>query len=573
MKLEVKNLLNNRIVRILILLFIAIIACIPLFTDGIEGHFGQDLGFHLNRIEGIVTELKAGHFPVKMESNWMDGYGYPVAIYYGDLFLYIPAILRLLGLGVVSAYKCYVFIISFATVAITYVCFRKIFNRIDIALVCSLIYTLSSYRIVNVYIRAAVGEYSAMAFFPIMMLAMYIIYKSDKEISIYKQFLNASLLTFGVTGLINTHMLSLEIVGIVLIVFCIINFKKTFTKSVLITYVIAGVEIVIVNLFYIVPFVDYFTNESVNINNVVNNARTIQQSGLHIWEYFSFFKIPFANIEGVGDDRLLLTPGIIPIAILIMGIVFWILGKTNKEMKITIISVVALLFISSCYFPWDFLSTNTKVGDFLAQVQFPWRYMGIVIILLTFLSGRLFERIDKEIVLKTFYIVIAAVSLVTITWFTYEYKKYGELVTYETEKDLDSADMGYIEYLRSGTEREEFTYNVTTTGDVSAGEVYRNGTDREYSVASGAEGGEVTLPVVNYKGYELKSSNNDNIEIHDGKNNLIAFNVEPNYVGNIQLQFVQPTYWIIAEIISIIGMIIIVVCIIITLKNKMEDEK
>ena len=294
--MKLKILLENRIVRIVILLVITVLACLPLFISGIEGHFGQDLGFHINRIEGIVTELKAGHFPVKMESFWMDGYGYPVPIYYGDILLYIPAILRLMGIGVVTSYKCYVLLITFGTVLIAYLCFKKIFNRYDIALILSLIFSSASYRLENVYIRAAVGEYTAMAFFPLILLAMYLIYTSDKEIDWKEIIKNGTLLALGVTGLINTHILSLEIVGIVLIIFCLIRFKKTFTGKTILTFLLSGVEIVIVNLFFIIPFVDYFVNVDANINNVVGNARTIQDSGMYIWEYFSFFKSHFNQL-------------------------------------------------------------------------------------------------------------------------------------------------------------------------------------------------------------------------------------------------------------------------------------
>lgn len=563
--------LKNKIVIIALLVTITLIACIPLFISGIEGHFGQDLAFHLNRIEGLVTELKAGHFPVKMESRWMDGYGYPVAIYYGDLFLYIPAMLRLMGIGVVSAYKFYIVLITFVTAVFTYICIKKMVRRLDIALICSLIYTASSYRIVNVYIRGAVGEYSAMMFFPLIALAMYIIYKSDKDIPLRKQFENATLLMIGVTGLVNTHMLSTEIVGIILIVFCIINFKKTFTKSVLFTYVIAGVEIVIVNLFYIVPFVDYFISENVNINNVVGNARHIQESGLNWWEYFAFFKMPFANIEVAGDDRLLLTPGIVCILVLLAGIIFWIKGKTNKEMKIEMVSVIVLLFITSCYFPWNFIAQSTKLGDFLAQVQFPWRYMSIIVMILTILAARILERIESKKLLSVTYVIVICLTLVGMIWFTYEYNKYGELKEYETGEDVDSSDMGFIEYLRSGTVREDFLHMPISDDGIEVKEISHSGTDRTYEVNATADGA-VTLPVVNYKGYQLESDDG-RIDIYDGENNLIAFDLKKGFSGKIKQSFVQPKLWVIAEIISLLGLLFVIAILILNKKNNMEERK
>ncbi len=46
---------------------------------------GHDLLFHFMRIEGLAEETRLNSFPVRLFSLWMDGYGYPISIYYGDL--------------------------------------------------------------------------------------------------------------------------------------------------------------------------------------------------------------------------------------------------------------------------------------------------------------------------------------------------------------------------------------------------------------------------------------------------------------------------------------------------------
>ncbi len=581
--MKMKNLLENRIVRIVILVIITVLACLPLFIHGIEGHFGQDLGFHLNRIEGIVTELKAGHFPIKMESFWMDGYGYPVPIYYGDILLYIPAILRLMGIGVVTSYKCYVILITFATVLIAYLCFKKIFVRYDIALALSLIFSSASYRLENVYIRAAVGEYTAMAFYPIILLAMYLIYTSNKKIDWKEIIKNATLLALGVTGLVNAHILSLEIVGIVLIIFCLIKFKKTFTGKTILTFLLSGVEIVIVNLFFIIPFVDYFVNVDANINNVVGNARTIQDSGMYLWEYVSFFKIPFSNVEGVGDARLLVTPGIVCILSLISAIILWVRKKATKSMKAIILSSIALMFLSSRYFPWDFLAKNLKVGDFLAQVQFPWRYIGIVLILLTWLAGQVIEKLDKKMLVGTAYTVIILATFATNNWFTVSYKTYAEFKYFKEAEDLDTFDMGFIEYLRADTVREDFTNTIDVTyKDGETGDVvtqrydvnkgtpnhrtYRNGYETKYEIIAPKDSN-VTFPIVNYKGYKAFDKDNDSLDIEDGDNDLLSIDFDDGYEGEIYITFEQPTIWIVAEIISLIGIVLLISILIIITKR------
>ena len=62
---------------------VVLLVSLPMILPGIEGRFGQDLGFHLMRIEGLAAELQNGVFPIKIESLWVEGYGYPVSGYYG----------------------------------------------------------------------------------------------------------------------------------------------------------------------------------------------------------------------------------------------------------------------------------------------------------------------------------------------------------------------------------------------------------------------------------------------------------------------------------------------------------
>lgn len=218
------------------LVAVVILVSLPLFA--VLGVYGHDLQFHLMRIEGIACDLEGGNILSKISPVWMDGYGYPVSVYYGDLLLYVPAILRIGGFPIATAYKMYLFLINFGTAVISYICFRKIFGKRNTALLLSLAYTTASYRIVDLYTRAAVGEYSAMMFFPVIALAVYRIYTQDvREWKLYRK--NALTLAIGMTGVIGTHILSTEM---------------------------AVLETVVLNLYFLIPFLDYFINVNVRIN-------------------------------------------------------------------------------------------------------------------------------------------------------------------------------------------------------------------------------------------------------------------------------------------------------------------
>ena len=132
-----------------------------------------------------------------------------ISKFYGDLLLYLPAVLRIIGFPVTAVYKFYVFLIHLVTSITAYICFQKMFQKKEIALLASLAYVNAGYRIVNVYVRMAVGEYSAMLFLPIAALAVYRIY-TDSGASRKRCRSNALLLAAGMTGLIGTHVLTTE---------------------------------------------------------------------------------------------------------------------------------------------------------------------------------------------------------------------------------------------------------------------------------------------------------------------------------------------------------------------------
>ena len=147
----------------------------PLLTDILLP--GHDLMSHLNRIEGLAQGMQDGQFPVKIQLFWLMCRGYATSVFHGDLFLYFPAVLRFLGVSVQGAYKCYVVAVNLATAAISCFCLGKMLqNRW-----AGLLYTMSGYQLISLYIRAAVGEYTAMAFLPLIVYGLWLIFSASRR--------------------------------------------------------------------------------------------------------------------------------------------------------------------------------------------------------------------------------------------------------------------------------------------------------------------------------------------------------------------------------------------------------
>ena len=573
------------------LLAVVLISSYPLFLSGIEGRFGQDLGFQLMRIEGLYTELKAGafksfnNFPIKTESLWMDGFGYPVSVYYGDFLLYIPAIFRMFGATVIKAYKGYVFLVSTLTAAISYRSFLYIsdgitnkcvmqkspkyptqshplsFNR-QIAAISAAAYLTAGYRLTNLYVRAAAGEYSAMIFLPMFAASIYAIYFVKREDMKKVNFPAATMLALSVTGIFGTHMLTVLLAAFSFVLFALIMFKRTIKADVLLTGAVAAVETALLNLYFIIPFLDYYKNVDMHINHVVSGKQGIGYLGSGLYRLVSFASVPFH--PGDRSDLVLISPGATLLMALGAGFIFLILRRAQKGTLLMFVFASITLFLTTKYFPWDAFAGNA-VGNIMSKIQFPWRWMSPAILFLSLLLAFLLEDLInyKHGVFKTAYIVAVLGIMISVLPFMYNYRNNAEFVDYKETKDLNTSDMGFIEYLRYGTERENLK-NEIVAEDATAKQTGRNGTTLTFSYETGNVPGTVEVPIINIKGYHAVSSDGTEYEISDGKENVIRVSLPENKKETVTVFFKQPGIWVAGEIASLATLLIIAIIFIVS---------
>ena len=74
----------------------------------------HDLTFQLSRISSIADAFKLREIP-RVYPNYFEGYGYANGLFYGDILLYIPALLVVLGMKIVTAYKWFLLLLTIAT--------------------------------------------------------------------------------------------------------------------------------------------------------------------------------------------------------------------------------------------------------------------------------------------------------------------------------------------------------------------------------------------------------------------------------------------------------------------------
>ena len=544
---------------ILSLAGICLLSSLPLFAYGdIVGH---DYGYHVMRIEGLAKELWNGVFPVRISSAFFKGRGYPSSIYYNDIFLYPAALLRMAGLSMSYAYKCYVLMINAVTAWVSYLCFLGIFRSRKVALLTALAYTTASYRLVDIYVRSAVGEYTALTFLPVVALAVHRIYGELATARAQRE--ATALLAVGMSGLIGSHILSVEMAVLTLLVVVLALWRRTFAPRRLLVLFTAAAITLLLNLYFIVPFLDYYMNVSVRINATMNRVPKIQAVGARFPELFAFFNEPFGyGHMGAGGKRLMLTTGLVLMAACVGAVVLWVNDRLRRRGRIKFLTVlsVLMLWMASSAFPWNFLAAHSRLGALLAQVQFPWRYLGIAEIFQVLLLGELLLMAGRYPRVRSraaeLYGWTAALCVIMTIFFMTTLVN-GSHLNYSYK--VNSYAVGGAEYLRKGTDFKTLRRRFYSRNAKYLKVIAQNGTQIDVRCGVGDEPAYLEAPLLNYKGYHVTDDDGNEYEIFDGENNLIAFHLPPNFQGVLHIRFVEPWYWRLSEVVSLLTFIIICV--------------
>ena len=97
---------KENIVVAVFFLITVIVACNPLISRYcIQGH---DIDYHLLRIEALKEGILRGHPFAKVNLLFFGGAGYASSMFYSDLILYIPALLRVIGVSIGASYHIFV---------------------------------------------------------------------------------------------------------------------------------------------------------------------------------------------------------------------------------------------------------------------------------------------------------------------------------------------------------------------------------------------------------------------------------------------------------------------------------
>lgn len=531
---------------------VTVLVCLPAFANG-GGAMGDDWRFHLSRIECIAQGLKDGQFPVRVYSQAKDGYGYAPSMFYGELFLYFPAVLRLLGMSVQGAYRAYLGAVQVLTAGIAFFSFRQMFHHNKTALLGSILYMLAPYHLYNLYVRTAVGEYTAMAFLPLIPAALSLLYAPQKPDRSTARIACAELVVaFG--ALVQVHILSLELATLATAVFCLYHFRRTFTRQILAVWGAAAGIVVLLNLWFLVPFLTVMLCGSYSHMYGAGGfaeGLSLQKSGLWLSEL-----VPLrADGNGIG---------IVPVLGAVAFIGCWLTREKplpQRERKIGLWALALgtlACWMSTNTFPWGILGKVPSIGRLLLAVQFPWRYLALATLLLTLVSLCAVSISRCKRYAQPLAVLLLGVALLGGIGFYRDNLPAADATYLGDRAQMIYADSKvsnlawYFDdlYLPDGAlqTRDGFACNTAAT-TVEVASITRQGPVTTMCCTTQDDAvGYVELPLLYYPGYTVISGQGT---VYLTANGMVGVMVPAGYAGEISVAFREPLRWLLADLVSL----------------------
>ncbi len=525
---------------------------------------GYDIYFHLNRIEGIKSALLSGQFPVRIHPDHLNGHGYPNGIFYPELFLYFPAVLRILGMSVKNSYITFVFFINILTSLIAYISFAKLFKSRYAGIMCCLLFTLSPYRFATLYDKSALGEFIAMAFLPLVFYGFYSVVFGNKNDWPY--------LVLGASGLLQSHILTTLIIAVLCLGVCIVCVKKLFnSQKRFVLLALSAIVTVLVNLWFLGPFLQMSFQLNVDVFE-----RAPPLSPARITAVNELFSINFLQVfrdMQTGASHSGISVSFLVLSLAFMVYVFLVYKnkkgeQTDKLIKLGLYSFV-LSFIAivatTIFFPWNVVQMIPVVNAVVGSLQFPSRLFIISSLFLSVLAGVTMLVYTKPNFTRPAFVVCVALTLVLSTWVYLDnvayYSPSGELGSHR-KIDLKADTtlcIGMGEYISKSSDIKDIlskgSHVILLHRDIIIENTVRSGSNMEfdYRITNYVEGTEyaVKAPFTYYPQYNINVNGVDYDATIVPDNYVKATLVGEN--GRVKISYKQPLTFMLSFAVSVVS--------------------
>lgn len=332
---------------------------------------GDDSLYHYLRVEALKYNIENNEVFSGVDYIYFGGGGY-AGFAYPDIFLFIPALLRICGVSIGESMSVFIFLCGI----VSYMVMLSFLNRISESPVCATIgaalYVLSTYRLDNIIVRFALGEILAYVFWPLILYGLYDF--------IFDKFKKPYLLGIGFAGMLLSHAISTALALIVAVILSLFFIKRIISdrKKIPKLLLTAGCT-VLVTSFYWFPLCELLLSCDMSVKRASFNTFDCAIPFVGLFKE----ELTIGGIAGMGFPvflicvpRIFITRNSPVYQQSLMDL------NTKKRKNILVFADAALIMglvlalFSTKLVPWNVLSYA------LNFMQFPWRFFAPASILL-----------------------------------------------------------------------------------------------------------------------------------------------------------------------------------------------
>ena len=470
------NLKKKFFVKIFIVYaFVSLLYLFPAFKN-MEIFGFYDTAFHINRALSLESIFSS---PINFET--FRSYGMQVNNFYPWLTLY-PLFLLIKFTNLAIGYNLFLYIVTLITLFICHYVMYEITKKHVTSSFFAIIYTTSSFRSVEIFLRGAMGELLAMSILPLILLGFIKLYDSKKESWV--------MLAISMTLLIYTHVLSVAMTMVMIIIALIIQFyrKKKIEIFLIIKLIKAAIVTLLLSLAFIGPMIEQTLYQDLNRPYV----DILQKRAIYLGKEFLIGSIDSELLSfGIGLTLL--------ICLIILTFNFKKLGILSK---ITYIMGIISILLCTKIFPW-FALQNTPLNI----IQAPWRFMIFSTLFISF-SVSLFispqlEKFSYTRRRNFILLLILAISILNYSSVVNMVKEMNFQGTYSNEQmENKLAEFENFDYVPIGYKKDQLllkNHQVTEDGQVIYSSFSPNKDEITFTFKS-SKGKTIVLPVFGYKG-------------------------------------------------------------------------
>lgn len=494
--------MKRTILLIFILTIFSLPSILPLFN---KGFFQSDDGeWMVIRFSAFHQAFRDGQFPVRFLERLNHGYGYPVANFLYPGFMYLGELFKLLGFGFVETIKIILGLSMIGSAVFCYLWLSKLFDKLS-SFVGSLLYLYAPYHLFDLYKRGSIGEVLAFAVIP------FILWQIER-----RSFFWTSL---GIACLILSHN-TLALLFLPVIIIYLISRGLPFAIYFLPSLVLGlGIS----SFFWIPAIFDlqYTVFSKIQVSD---------------WQRY------FASLSLVGFVSFL--------------IFAWALIKLNLRSRTY--SLMICLGIISLFFS---LSISSMASEWLpvSVVQFPFRFLSITILAVSFLAAFLLNQVKgkRSIVFGIIILLIGFLSCFSYLTPSVFFDKGDSY--YATNEDTTTVKNEYLPVWVKNNPTEHYKNKVEiVNGEISDLKVRPNNVN---FIASSITDTEVTINTIYFPGWKVFIDSNDSSINYNNESGVIKLNL-PAGTHKVTANFSETPVRFVSNIISLVSLLVLLIIVV-----------